>query len=84
MSENEKRVSFGAALEALKSGRRIARSGWNGKDMWLALVPAGNAMFRGLPMSDCVGMRTAGGDMQPGWLASQPDMLSEDWMILED
>ncbi len=34
-------MTFGEALEALKAGKRVARSGWNGKNMWLALWPAG-------------------------------------------
>lgn len=31
-------------------------------------------------MQDCIGMKTADNKMQPGWLASQIDILSEDWM----
>lgn len=75
-------MTFGEAIEALKAGEQVARIGWNGKGMWLCLIPAGNAMWKGLPMQDCIGMRTAAGDMQPGWLASQADMLSEDWCIV--
>ena len=37
-----------------------------------------------LDMQPCVGMRTAQGVMQPGWLASQADMLSEDWELVQD
>lgn len=77
-------MNFGEALEALKTGKKIAREGWNGKGMWLVLIPAGNAMFGGYDMQDCIGMKTGQGNMQPGWLASQSDMLSNDWTILEE
>ena len=80
-------MSFGAALGLLKSGRRVARAGWNGKGMWLVLIRAGNAMHRSpagaFDMRDCIGMKTAEGAMQPGWLASQADMLANDWLEVE-
>jgi hypothetical protein len=63
----------------------VAREGWNGKGMWLVIIRAGNAMhtrFESLDMQDCIGMRTAHGVMQPGWLASQADMLAEDWGVV--
>ena len=76
-------MTFGDALEALKQGERIQREGWNGKGMWLKLIPAGNASYLGYAMQDCIGMKTATGVMQPGWLASQADILAEDWVILD-
>ena len=76
-------MNFGQAIEALKEGKKVARKGWNGKGMWLILISAGNAMFNGFDMQDCIGMKTANNVMQPGWLASQNDMLSEDWEIIE-
>jgi hypothetical protein len=75
-------LDFGVALYRLKQGAKVARAGWNGKDMWLKLIPAGNAMFAGFDMQDCIGMKTADNKMQPGWLASQTDLLAEDWMIV--
>ena len=70
-------TSFGWALQALKNGHRVTRSGWNGRNMWLALQrpDAGSKMT--LPY---VYMRTAQGDLVP-WLASQTDILSDDWQI---
>jgi hypothetical protein len=82
--------SFGWALSVLKSfpGARVARKGWNGKGMWLALVKPGlgapmcfvdesdGGLLRALPW---IGMRTADGCFVP-WLASQTDMLVEDWV----
>lgn len=81
------RGTFGYALAALKAGKRAQRAGWNGKDMWIALIHPGNAMFTkfrcGLPMQPCIGMKTAANEMQPGWLASQADMLADDWTVLD-
>lgn len=76
-------MTFGEALEILKAGGRVQRSGWNGKGMWLVLIRPGNAMHTSsagaFDMMPCIAMKTADGNMQPGWLASQPDMLCEDW-----
>lgn len=84
-------MNFGNAIEALKSGERVRRSGWNGKGMWLVLVPGtAQVEFRdgtpyrnaGLVQADInphIDMMTATGQMQPGWLASQTDMLADDW-----
>jgi hypothetical protein len=68
-------LNFGQALEALKNGQKVARVGWNGKGMWLALQrpDAGSKMT--VPY---VYMSTATGDLVP-WLPSQTDMLAEDW-----
>jgi hypothetical protein len=82
-------MPFGHALCALKAGGRVARAGWNGKGMWLAHVTGWtfNVMLgpvdniptaRSLPF---LVMRTAQGDFVP-WLASQTDILANDWMIL--
>lgn len=93
-------LSFGHALEALKGGYRVARKGWNGKDMWLALSCAGsmdvkaenfwsphNAAFAEdnggtAEVLPSITMKTADGKILMGWLASQTDMLAEDWMII--
>lgn len=76
-------MTFGDALVMLKAGKRVCRAGWNGKGMWLTMIRAGNAIHCGLPMQDCIGMRTADAKMQPGWLSSQADMLADDWMVVE-
>ncbi len=84
--ENFKGLTYGDALEYLKGGKRITREGWNGKGMWLILIEAGNALHTSIhgqfPMQDCIGMKTANDLMQPGWLASQNDMLASDWIVL--
>lgn len=68
-------MNFGQALDVLKTGGRVARTGWNGKGMWLSLQrpDAGSKMT--LPY---IYMKTADGMIVP-WLASQTDVLSEDW-----
>jgi Protein of unknown function (DUF2829) len=71
-------MNFGDAIIALKAGKRVARSGWNGRDMWLALqVPDANSKMS-LPY---IYMSTVSADLVP-WLASQTDMLADDWEII--
>lgn len=70
------KLNFGEAIASLKSGKRVAREGWNGKGMWLALqVPDTNSKMS-LPY---IYMRTACDNNVP-WLASQTDVLAEDWV----
>lgn len=69
---------FGGALIAMKAGKRLAREGWNGKGMWIEIQKPNEDSRITLPY---IFMHTAQGDYVP-WLASQADMLSEDWIIL--
>jgi Protein of unknown function (DUF2829) len=69
--------TFGEAIEALKAGERVTRLGWNGKDMWLALQVPDEHSKMTLPY---IYMKTVQGDLVP-WLASQTDVLSEDWQL---
>ena len=67
---------FGNALATLRAGGYVARSGWNGKNMWLHLqVPDANSKMS-LPY---IYLCTAQGDLVP-WLASQTDILAGDWI----
>lgn len=75
---HQTQVSFGAALQALKSGKAVRRSGWNGKGMELKLQRPDRYSKMSLPY---IYMKTVQGDLVP-WLASQTDLLSEDWEIL--
>lgn len=87
-------MSFGLALEALKKGKRVARSGWNGKGMWLMFVEGGNCLsefvWDEMPVAEVekidaapwIGMKTADSKFVP-WLASQTDMLADDWAIVD-
>jgi hypothetical protein len=89
-------MDFADAIRALKDGAKVARKGWNGKDMWLCYMPGmtvPEGMVNGrtkkfwpkgdLPVGGYIVMRTAQGGWQPGWLASQNDMLADDWEIIE-
>jgi hypothetical protein len=68
-------MGFGEALEALKLGHRVCRAGWNGKGMWLELQKPDDQSKMTLPY---IFMKTADDNLVP-WLASQTDMLAEDW-----
>jgi len=77
--------TFGDAIQALKNGKRVSRAGWNGKGMWLKLVPA-EAVELDIEIEEdlvalpWIGMRTSDSKFVP-WLASQTDVLAEDWAI---
>ena len=76
-------MNFGQAIEALKKGEKVARKGWNGKGMWLRLIiPEKSDIDMGLENLPYIEMKTADNKLVP-WLASQTDMLSEDWTIVE-
>jgi hypothetical protein len=85
--------TFGDALIELKSGKRVARKGWNGKGMFLFLVPGSQFKVNrppllgiypeGTEIDYCphIDMKTADGKIVP-WLASQADMLADDWFLV--
>ncbi len=72
------RVNFGVALLALKHGRCITREGWNGKGMWLALQTPDAHSKMSRPY---IYMKTVDDALVP-WVASQSDLLAEDWMLV--
>tara|TARA_R110000868_G_scaffold8513_1_gene44030 strand:+ start:10034 stop:10279 length:246 start_codon:yes stop_codon:yes gene_type:complete len=81
-------MKFGDAIEALKTGQKVARNGWNGKGMWLMLVTSWDGWkFREKEMPPnygllpWIGMKTVDDKFVP-WLASQTDLLAEDWEIV--
>ena len=79
-------LTFSQALDALKEGFFISRAGWNGKGMFLALVDPdgqGTIQIEGdeYELLSWIGMKTTGGQFVP-WLASQTDLLAEDWVVL--
>lgn len=76
-------MKFEEVLGLVKTGSKmIRRIGWNGKGMYVTMIPAGNAMYQGYNMQDCLGLKTANSEMQPGWTPSQNDLFSEDWEVL--
>lgn len=71
-------LSFGQAIAALKRGQRVSRRGWNGKGMFLELQrPCEHSKMR----QPYIFIRPVGGEPVP-WVASQPDMLEEDWGVV--
>lgn len=107
---NSKTMNFGQAIEAAKSGKLVARQGWNGKGMFIFMRPAceldtetvvnkvqslpdsfkkwvadhhGDAPTDKIKFGRYLCMKAADGSVVNGWLASQTDMLSEDWTIVE-
>lgn len=82
---------FGKALLELKSGNKVSRSGWNGKGMFLQLVEPYKdfkitddqvSLVTDATLLPWIGMKTADNKFVP-WLASQTDVLSEDWGIVK-
>lgn len=87
-------MTFGLAIEAMKRGAKVARAGWNGKGMFLYYVPAAEypasrntlgtmvGFFPNdmVPYGAYIAMKTAQNNVVP-WLASQTDVLAEDWSI---
>ena len=71
-------VTFGVALEGMKREQRWTRQGWNGKGMYVFLH---NFSDDDTHVEPVFCMFTAQGKIQPGWLASQADMLAEDWVV---
>ncbi len=81
-------MNFGQALELLKQGKRVARKGWNGKKQFIELATnisyknaneeIINAGHEAMGNKAIAFVGTSG--IQIGWLASQADMLSEDWV----
>ena len=86
-------ISFGLAIEAMRKGFKVAREGWNGKAMFIFLVPGSTFKVNrppllgiyseGTEINYCshIDMKTTDGKIVP-WLASQTDVLAEDWSIL--
>lgn len=91
-------MNFGEVIEALKKGHKVVRKGWHGKGMFLWLKPAATikadwckdprlkfiAEQNGgeIEALGTICMLTAQNQILSGWLASQTDMLSDDWMIV--
>ena len=85
-------MNFGLAIEAMKKGLKVCRTGWNGRGMFLFLVPGSTFKVSRPPLLGIydegteinyhahIDMKTASGQIVP-WLASQTDMLADDWDI---
>ena len=81
-------MNFGDALHELKAGRRVARKGWNGRGIFIELqTPDENSkMTSPYIFIDTTGLQTentAAPKSRVPWLASQTDMLAEDYHIVK-
>lgn len=86
--------SFSDALILIKQGKKVARKNWNGKEMFIFLVPGSTFQVNRPPLLGIypegtvinyhahIDMKTADNKIVP-WLCSQTDMLSEDWIVIE-
>jgi hypothetical protein len=86
-------MDFGLAYEAMRKGHKVAREGWNGKGMFIFLVPGSTFTVNRPPLLGIypegtevnyhshVDMKTADGQIVP-WLCSQTDMAADDWQII--
>lgn len=84
-------MDFGKAIQLLKEGRRVQRQGWNGKNQYIELATnisyknanneTINSEHEAIRNKAIAFVGTSG--IQLGWLASQADMLAEDWKIVE-
>ena len=84
-------LNFGQAIEMMKHGAKMSRRGWNGKQQYIELAtcisyktPDGevvNAEHEAIGNAAIAFVGTSG--VQMGWLASQADMLAEDWEIID-
>lgn len=98
--EQTENLTFGQAIHFLKIGRRVSRAGWNGKGMYLWLLPAAKvkaewcreAHLKAVAEANggeiealgSIRMMTADRKVLTGWLASQTDILAEDWTVLPE
>ena len=84
-------MDFGEAIKLLKEGKKLQREGWNGKNQYIELAKEIsytnadgeiiNAEHEAIGNKAIAFVGTSG--VQLGWLASQADMLAEDWRIVE-
>ncbi|MFC1140867.1 Gp49 family protein [Pasteurella multocida] len=93
--KNQSPFNFGYALNLLKKGKKVSRAGWNGKGMYLFLVYGETVRYHinhecfhtqpddaGIQCLDAIYMKTADNKLVP-WLASQTDVLAEDWNVID-
>ena len=84
-------MNFGKAIEEMKSGKKVARQGWNGKNQYIELATNISYKNAGGDIVNCehdaIGNKVIAfvgtSSVQMGWLASQADMLADDWQIVQ-
>lgn len=87
-------MDFSTALHYIKKGQKVARQGWNGKDMFVFLVPGSTFKVNRAPLLGIfpegtevdymphIDMKTADNKIVP-WLVSQGDVMAMDWVVVE-
>ena len=81
-------MNFGQAIEATKQGKQVTRKGWNGKGQFVFLVKGADLVksikgkHLGCLVVDALAIKTTANQIQIGWLASQTDMLANDWEVV--
>lgn len=91
MNVEKENFDFERALNILKDGGKVQRAGWNGKGLWLELQRPDEHSKMTLPYIFMSYPSTPASDTAPAshinarvpWLASQTDMLAEDWRWVE-
>lgn len=86
------KVNFGVAIEAAKKGKKVAREGWNGANMFAYIVPAASYPAQTEAAKETFGelvpyraywaLKTTQNDIAT-WAPSGSDSLAEDWYILD-
>jgi hypothetical protein len=88
---DQETFNFGKALDHLEDSKRVARIGWNGKEMYLLLVDGGewevssdqmDERENDLETTGFILLKTAQGKLVP-WVPSQDDILAGDWFVVE-
>ena len=78
-------MNIGEVVDGLKRGKHARRAGWNGKQMHIYLEEARNLGGGGMRRTQepYIVLYNSAGNHQPGWNASTPDLLADDWEVLE-
>jgi hypothetical protein len=94
MESEEKNLNFGEALILIRNGKKLARAGWNGKEMFVFLVEGSEFKVSRAPLNVIyeegtmiryrphIDMKVADGTIGV-WTASMTDILAHDWFVVE-
>ncbi len=75
-------MNFGEALEVLKKGYKVSRTGWNGIGMWVSYNPTEANRLQHLELNYPMGSKPYPEGAKIPWVPSQTDMFAEDWVII--
>lgn len=96
MTITKSNLSFGQAIDLCKNeNAKISREGWNGKGMYVFRVQFSDFSTKAdvsalmekcgeeIEVPDSFALKTANDQVQIGWLASQADMMADDWCVVD-